>query len=159
MQWQKCYNSKVMKWLTVVPSHQARPTELHDLYKALSDPPKHMFLHWLLHNQLKVLKINLQPFSVGYENDNNITDAFKILVSVWWGTDIGIIDLQQGIHNKHVQLHLFQWQLLQSTSVRNIFHCYARTEWQLKKPTLWLYLSRWSHLWQSTLHRFNPAWI
>jgi hypothetical protein len=56
------------------------------------------------------------------------------LVSVWWGTDIVIIDLQQGIHNKHVQLHLFQWQLLQSTSVRNIFCCYARTEWQLKKP-------------------------
>ncbi len=28
-----------------------------------------------------------------------------------------------------------------------------------RNPTLWLYLSRWSHLWQSTLHRFNPAWI
>jgi hypothetical protein len=28
-----------------------------------------------------------------------------------------------------------------------------------RNPTLWVYLSRWSHLWQSTLHRFNPAWI
>jgi len=37
-------SSKVMKQLTVVPSHQARPTELHDIYKALSEPPKHMFL-------------------------------------------------------------------------------------------------------------------
>ncbi len=45
MQRQKCYNSKVMKQLTVVPSDQARATELHDIYKALSDPPKHMFLH------------------------------------------------------------------------------------------------------------------
>jgi hypothetical protein len=39
------YNSKVMKQLQVIPSHQATPTELHDTNKAVSDPPKHMFFH------------------------------------------------------------------------------------------------------------------
>ncbi len=77
---------------------------------------------------------------------------------MWWGTDIGTIDLQQGIHNKHVQLHPSNDSFFRVCLSETFSTVTQELSGSWRNPTLWLYLSRWSHLRQQTLHRFNPAW-